>query len=76
MRPKDFDVQQLIYDLLDTCSDATDHLPEGMEYDDLTTEDLQTIDDQIVLCEQCGWWVESHECEDETCIDCRGENDY
>lgn len=76
MRPKDFDVQELIYDLLGTCSNIEDHLPEGMEYDDLTTEDLQVIDDQIMLCEQCGWWVELDECfnEDGYCHDCRDDD--
>jgi hypothetical protein len=71
MRTQDFDVQQLIDDLQGTCTSINDHLPEGMDDMDLTSEDHDVIDNQIFLCETCGWWCEiSEQDEDGNCQDC------
>lgn len=77
-RPADFDVQKIIDYLQGTCNDLDaslrDFYPE-MEYEDLTDEDLQQIDNQIFLCDQCGWWCEISEQADEEeegyCAECR-----
>ncbi len=74
MRPADFDIQILIEDLQGTCSTIEDHLPEGMDWNDLTTEDHEAIDNEIFLCAECGWWYEvcqSNDRDDENvCDDC------
>lgn len=58
MRPSNFNVHVLIYDLLGTSSTIENNLPDGMVLEDLTTEDHATIDDEIYLCAECGWWSE------------------
>jgi len=74
MRPEDFDIDQLISDLSGTCSTIEEHLPEGMEEDDLTPEDYSAIDDQIFKCATCSWWCEIQEAVDDhgedVCQDC------
>ncbi len=72
MKPNDFDIQVLIDDLQGTCQTIEHFLPEGMEREDLTETDLETIDQEIFLCEQCGWWFEvSEQTEDGLCRDCK-----
>ena len=58
MRPENFSVEQLISELQGTCKTIQEFLPEGMEEDDLTEEDLQEIDNEVFLCSVCGWWYE------------------
>lgn len=77
MRPKDFDVSKLIEDLQGTCSSIEDHLPEGMQWEDLTSGDHLNIDYEIFLCADCGWWCEVVEMREDTsgenvCEDCSG----
>jgi hypothetical protein len=75
MRPEDFDVQKLIEDLQGTCSSIDDHLPEGMNWENLTDEDHEAIDNEIFLCAECGWWCEACESNDKdgeiVCDDCK-----
>lgn len=76
MRPADFNVQELISALQGTCTTIEEHLPEGMEWSDLTKDDHKAIDNEIFLCEQCGWWCENCEQseDDETlCNECSEE---
>lgn len=76
MRPADFDVQELIDSLQGTCQSIVDFLPEGMDDNDLTSEDHDEIDNQIFLCNQCGWWCESCEQNDNgSCNDCEPEDE-
>ena len=79
MRPDDFDVQELINSLQGTCSSIDDHLPEGMNWEDLTNEDHEAIDNEIFLCAECGWWCEISEQvesdDEQYCRDCREEED-
>jgi len=58
MRPVNFDINDLIESLNGTCNSLDSALPEGMEYDDLTTEDHAEIDANIFCCATCGWWCE------------------
>lgn len=51
----------------------------GINYDDLTLEDLQYIDNIVFYCAGCGWWCEITDIADGDqqelyCIDC-GEYD-
>lgn len=83
MRPDNFDVQVVIDCLQGTCGDsiqsALDFYYPEMQEDDLTGVDHQDIDNQIFLCEQCGWWCETSEAHENTdgggdlCDDCFGE---
>lgn len=81
MRPKDFDVYQLIESLAGTCNTIQEHLPEGMEEEDLTQEDHNQIDLEIFECPQCNWWYRFGEDEADSegdypgyCISCAGED--
>lgn len=76
MRPADFDVHKLTEALQGTTDSISDHLPEGMDELDLTSYDYGAIDNEIFLCDTCGWWVEISEAADtdgteRVCIDCR-----
>lgn len=62
MRAETFDINELIEALRGTCSNIEDHLPEGMHWHDLTTQDHNSIDAEIFLCDTCGWWCEALEC--------------
>ena len=72
MRPENFNIDKLIEHLEGTCKT----LDEGcqafdMTEDDLTTKDLEYIDEEIFKCDVCGWWYEIYQCsEDSTCSDC------
>lgn len=78
-RPENFDVQVLIDYLRGTCQSLAEGVAvccEGMDADDLTDEDTQTIDENIFRCGECDWWCENDEmneqCDDEGyCTDCR-----
>ena len=77
MRPENFDIAELIADLQGTCKSISDFLPEGMNQDDLTQNDLSEIDQEIFLCDGCGWWCEVSESNDRggenVCDDCKDE---
>lgn len=80
-RPTDFDVHKIIDTCQGTCSEslqsALDYWYPEMNEDELTKDDLNTIDNEIFLCEQCGWWCEISECaedEDEICQECKNED--
>jgi hypothetical protein len=79
MKTENFDVQVLIYHLqgsCDTLNSAIDTLFPGMSEDDLTEDDHNEIDNQIFLCETCGWWCEICEQDlDGNCEDCSTENE-
>lgn len=78
MRPADFNIDEVIKALQGTCTTIDDHLPEGMDWNDLTSEDHEAIDNEIFLCAECGWWCELCEQAEDTddepkCTDCAGE---
>ncbi len=75
MRPADFNIEQLIEDLQGTTSTINDHLPDGMDENDLTSDDHDAIDNAIFYCSCCGWWCEISEMADtdeidQICEDC------
>lgn len=78
MKPDNFDIAQLVEDLQGTCGNISDHLPEGMVEEDLTDDDHNYIDNEIFLCEQCGWWCETSEASEQEeyegyCNGCAGD---
>lgn len=76
MRPENFDVQKLVEDLQGTCKQLEEALPEEMELNDLTEEDHEFIDNEIFLCETCGWWCEiSEQTMEGSCRDCDGDDE-
>ncbi len=84
MRAEEFDIQIIIDSLQGTgqtlSSCVEEHYPE-MSEDDLISDDHDAIDNQIFLCEQCGWWCEQSEANEnpdgggDLCNDCHAETD-
>jgi len=75
-RPNHFNVHELIQALQGTCTTINEHLPDGMTDDDLTEDDHMAIDNEIFLCDECGWWCEVCEMNDtgdHICNDCNDE---
>jgi len=75
MRPTDFDVNKIIETCQGTCTEtlqsALDYHYPGMQEEELTEDDHNDIDDQIFMCNTCGWWCESSEESEEAVGDCR-----
>ena len=79
-RAKDFNVQQVIDYLQGTymqLQEVVEIYYPDMSEDDLTEEDHFEIDNQIFLCETCGWWYElceqcseTEDCNENDCQDC------
>lgn len=66
--------------LLGTCMSVDDGLQkifgEDVELTDFETSLLEYLDEQTMCCEQCGWWCESHELnDDQVCRECAPEED-
>ena len=72
-------------DLQGTCQRLEDALTrqfgddsgDDVDVADFDIELLRVLDDQVMACEGCGWWCETHELnEDQVCSDCApGEDD-
>ncbi len=80
MRPVDFDINSVIESLQGSCQSLDNALPEGMEYEDLSSEDFDSIDNEIFKCTTCDWWCEiADQFEDENgemvCSDCSDSDD-
>ena len=60
-----------------TCQPLDDALQnefgEGVTLEDVPTELLQLLDEQVLECAACGWWCEACEIEDDVCDDCRDD---
>lgn len=74
MKNENFNTQLLTEYLQGTCKsldEGLDNLYPGMTQDDLTPEDFDEIDNEIFLCDNCGWWCEISEQDDNGfCLDC------
>lgn len=61
-----------------TLDEVVNQITEGeFQESDLTEEQISKIDNEIFLCEECGWWDEisdkcneTENCGGEHCIDC------
>lgn len=65
-------IMQIGADLLGTCKSLDEVCREyGITEDDLSQDELETLDDHTMCCDSCGWWVESNEIDDNgECQDC------
>lgn len=58
-------------ELLGTCVDLEHALEEGESED--RARDILAMRSNIELCQQCGWWCETSELDDDSvCEDCQG----
>ncbi len=67
------EIPEIAEDLRGTCKTLDDVL-EAMGYniDDMSTDMLASLDDEVMLCDTCGWWIEACEMEDGyECNDCK-----
>lgn len=72
-------------DLTGTCKRLEDSLTavflgedseEEVDLADFDIELLRVLDDQVMACEGCQWWCETHELnEDQVCSDCAPDED-
>lgn len=59
-------IQEKINELLGTC--------KTLNIEDFSIEELSLLDEQIFLCDTCGWWCEVEEqSENNNCSDCEEE---
>ena len=82
---KECELAQLIVDdLLGTCQFDVDYYFEWYTKDDAESAEkfkdaneirvCNLVDEQIMCCSSCGWWVDVAECDDEgNCSDCQDE---
>lgn len=71
------DMTRVAERLLGTCNSLDSALEEelGADFADVPIEMLEILDDQVLQCEQCGWWCESSEIDDDqACEDCREDH--
>lgn len=59
-------------ELRGTCSDLDSVLEgRGIDIDSVPSDMLSVLDDQVLLCDVCGWWCESSEVNDDSvCNEC------
>lgn len=81
MRPEDFNMLKITETLQGTCDDfdsTLEHFYPEMTKDDLTKDDYDEMDNEIFLCDICGWWYEvsertENESGEDCCEDCSEE---
>ncbi len=66
---------EIAEELNGTCGDLNKSLEDrGIEFNDLSVELLSVLDNEVMDCQQCGWWHESHELnDDQICKDCEDD---
>lgn len=86
MRPDNFDANKVAEALQGTCMTLDEGISQEYEESEmdsfhLTEDDHTIIDNQIALCDTCGWWVEVSElcneeddCGGSDCTDCCSDN--
>jgi len=73
IKPEGFDIATVIETLQGSCKTIAQVLNDIYEIDEevLTEEDLVDIGSEIFLCNDCGWWFDISEMEDESvCESC------
>lgn len=72
-------LEQIRHDLAGQCMHGLSDVLEamGIDYDELTPDDLDEIDARVFLCERCSWWCDADELDDDsanmTCEECAKE---
>jgi hypothetical protein len=64
---------EIASELQGTTRDLEDVLKEhGLDFTTIPKEMLEILDDQVKLCDQCGWWDDVSEFDDNNiCENCR-----
>jgi hypothetical protein len=68
----DNDILELAESLLRTCKSLDDELEQSLSVtlDEVSLHMLEILDNEVICCETCGWWVETSEATDGECEDC------
>jgi hypothetical protein len=77
--PRKFSIHDVIQDLTGTTMTLQNVLDDySKDESDLTPEDHATIDSEIFCCDNCGWWCEVSESNEDgpnqICDDCNDED--
>jgi hypothetical protein len=66
-------MREIASELQGTCGSLDTALEErGFDIDAVPAALLDTIDEEVMLCETCGWWCDPYEINDDgNCEDCR-----
>ncbi len=68
---------EIAEELNGTCGDLNKALESrGIEFNQLSVELLGKLDDEVMDCQVCGWWYETHELnDDQICNDCEVQDE-
>lgn len=67
---------ELADELEGSCSNIDDRLVDyGYScLEEVPIDLLRLLDDQVMICDECGWWCATHELnDDQICTDCRDD---
>ncbi len=66
-------MSEIAEELRGTCKTLDEVLEgHGLDYNCVPVEMLDTLDEDVMLCDWCGWWVESSEIDDDSvCKECK-----
>jgi hypothetical protein len=78
MENKEIDINELISKLNGSCLSIDEACEEmGFLEEDLTTEQIEHIETEILKCDSCGWWSEAYDLTfingDNLCSNCNEE---
>ncbi len=66
-------MSEIAEELRGTCASLDTALKNhGLDFDSTPRRFLDMLDEEVMDCQQCGWWHESHELnDDQICNDCK-----
>lgn len=66
-------VKVIAEELRGTCGTLDDKLEQhGIDFNCVPADMLDALDEEVMCCDWCGWWVESSEIDDDcTCKECK-----
>lgn len=69
-------IKKVAEELMGTCASLDDKLNEyGIDFNCVSVEMNEALDDEVMLCEYCGWWRDPYDLNDEgNCEDCREDD--
>ncbi len=70
-------IAEIAEELRGTCGSLLAALEKrGLALDDIPAELLRVFDEEVMPCDTCGWWHESHEINDDNnCNECAEDED-
>jgi hypothetical protein len=67
---------EIIDALRGSCASIHDKLNEDEEGLELNSEFCELLDSELMMCNTCGWWAETHEVDDMgDCAECQDEEE-